>query len=255
MKISKKHPCYGYRRICAILKRKKILANHKKVYKLYKDLKLAQKPSRKKKYHNISSGIQDQALSINDIWAMDFMSDSIAKGKMRILNIIDIYTRECLLIKISKSFPSQKVVNYLEKIIKNRGAPKSIKLDNGPEYISNILFFWAKEKHIKLSHIRPGRPFENGHIESFNGKFRKEFLNRNVFRSILEAEVMAKKWMLYYNKKRPHSSLQYMTPEEYAKKSRNPLGGSKDLFLPIKDKFYLNKNVEVKKKNRKLSSG
>jgi putative transposase len=220
LKIAKTHPCYGYRRIFAILKRRKIFMNQKKVYRLYKELNLAYRKRKKKKYSNKSTGIQDIALSTNELWAMDFMSDRLVCGKkIRILNIIDTYSRECLLIEIATSFPSLEVIKQLEIIIKNRGAPKAIRLDNGPEYISKAIIKWSAENGIILSYIRPGKPFENGHMESFNDKCRKEFLNRNIFRSILEARILAKSWKDYYNKKRPHSSLSYMTPEEYVEKS------------------------------------
>jgi putative transposase len=232
LSIAKKHSCYGYRRIYAVLKRKKIFINHKKVYRLYKDLNLAHRIKRRKKYNNMSTGIQNQALSTNEIWSMDFMSDSLASGKkIRILNIIDTYSRECLLIGVSKSFPSKEVIKQLEGVIRTRKAPKAIKLDNGPEYISRALINWAKEKGIHLAYIRPGKPFENGHVESFNGKFRKEFLTQNIFKSILETKVLARAWRDYYNKKRPHSSLGYMTPEEYGKILPNPTSGIGEKLL------------------------
>ena len=215
LNIAKKHSCYGYRRINAILRRKKIFMNHKKVYRLYTELNLANRTVRKKKYSNRATGAQDTALSINELWAMDFMSDRLVYGKkIRILNIIDTYSRECLSIEVSTSFPSVEVIKKLEIIIKNRVVPKTIRLDNGPEYISKAIINWAIEKNIKLAYIPPGKPFENGHIESFNGKFRKEFLDQNIFKSILETKVLAKLWKEYYNKRRPHSSLNYMTPEE-----------------------------------------
>lgn len=243
LNIARKNSCYGYRRINAILRRRKIFMNHKKVYRLYKELNLAHRTVRRKKYWNMGSGIQEQALSTNEVWAMDFMSDRLVYGKkIRILNVIDTYSRECLLIAVSSSFPSTEVIKQLEAIIKKRGAPKYIKLDNGPEYISKAIISWAIEKNINLSYIRPGKPFENGHMESFNGKFRKEFLNQNIFRTILEARILAKGWKEYYNKNRPHSSLGYMTPEEYTKKSPAiPLGGLDSLFVPIKGKLLYEK--------------
>lgn len=250
LNIARKYSCYGYRRINAILRRRKIFMNHKKVYRLYKELNLAHRTVRRKKYWNMGSGIQEQALSTNEVWAMDFMSDRLVYGKkIRILNVIDTYSRECLLIAVSSSFPSTEVIKQLEAIIKKRGAPKYIKLDNGPEYISKAIIHWSKEKNINLSYIRPGKPFENGHMESFNGKFRKEFLNQNIFRTILETRILAKCWRKYYNKNRPHSSLGYMTPEEYTKKSPEiPLGGLGSLFVPVKGKLL----YEKKQKREKL---
>jgi len=251
LKIAKKHSYYGYRRIYIILRRKKIFVNHKKVYRMYKKLNLCHRKKTSKKYHNKFPGIQDQSFSINEIWSMDFMSDSLAYGrKIRIFNVIDTYSRECLLMDISVSFPSIEVIKQLEKIIKKRGMPKQIKLDNGPEYISKILKKWAQEKNIILAYIRPGKPYENGHIESFNGKFREEFLNRNIFKSILEAKVLATNWKNYYNKERPHSSLNYMTPEEYAKKSTpSPHGGLIKLSGSIKDKLCIETDITKKTVN------
>lgn len=241
LKIAKKHICYGYRRIYAVLRRKKIIVNHKKLYMMYKKLNLSHRTKRKKKYHNQSLGIQDQSLSTNDKWSIDFMSDRLENGrKIRIFNVIDTYSRECLLVDISNSFPSTTVIAKLEKIIYKRGAPKKIKLDNGPEYISKALKKWAKERDIKLDYIRPGKPFENGHIESFNGKFREEFLNQNIFRSIFEIKILAKNWKNYYNEERPHSSLNYMTPEEYAKNpAQNPHGGLLNFSVFIEDNSYI----------------
>lgn len=216
-KIAKRHSYYGYRRIHAVLRKKKIIVNRKKVYRIYKMLNLAHRVKRKKRYWNISKGVQEQARFANDIWAMDFMSDSLENGnKIRILNVIDTHSRECVLIDISRHFPSERVIKCLEKIMQNRTKPNSIRLDNGPEYISKALFKWAKEKKIELYHINPGKPYENGHMESFNGKFRNECLNRNIFRSILEAKILTENWRVFYNKERPHSSLGYETPEKYA---------------------------------------
>jgi putative transposase len=257
LKIAQKHICYGYRRIYAVLRRKKIIVNHKKVYAIYKKLKLSHRTKRKKKYNNISTGIQDQSLHINDIWAMDFVSDRLENGKkLRIFNVIDSYTRESLIISFGSSFTSHKVIEQLEKLIKIRGIPKNIKLDNGPEYISNALKNWAKKNNIKLNYIPPGQPYKNGHIESFNGKFRKEFLDQNIFRSILEAKILSERWQNYYNKERPHSSLGYMTPKEFKNEAGEiPLGGLIDLFFSVKEKTYVTRNLYMKNKNSKLRNG
>lgn len=244
LEIAKRYVCYGYRRVYALLRRRGIIINHKKVYRLYKNLNLHHRKVKKKKYSNISSGIQSRALTINELWSMDFMSDRLENGKkLRILNVMDTYSRESLTVSVSATFTSEKVVGKLEELIKDRGVPKEIKLDNGPEYIASTLKDWAKENNIKLNYIPPGKPHKNGHIESFNGKFRKEFLDQNIFRTILEAKVLAREWEDYYNKRRPHSSLGYMTPEEY----RNRALG--------KIYMYVKENLTGETKNVNLNMG
>ncbi len=144
------------------------------------------------------------------------MADGCSNGrKIRTLNIIDLYARECLKIEVGHSIPSSKVIRVLEEIAQERGLPEKIFIDNGPEYTSKMLKEWAESKGVNLNYINPGRPMENGYIESFNGKFREECLNQNWFQNILEAAIIVEEWRKDYNNNRPHSSLGYLTPREY----------------------------------------
>jgi len=147
---------------------------------------------------------------------MDFMSDSCANGrKIRTLNIIDLYARECIKIEVASSLPSSKVISILDTLALERGLPQAITVDNGTEYTSKIIQQWSKEKAVHLDYIAPGRPMENGYIESFNGKFREECLNQNWFQNMSEASIIIEAWRKDYNNNRPHSALGYLTPNEY----------------------------------------
>lgn len=217
--IANKHPRYGYRRVYAVIRKEGSRINHKKIYRLYKEMNLAHRIKRKKRL-NLSKGPLATPQKINELWAMDFMSDKLENGhKIRTLNIIDVFSRECLQIKANRSLPSKEVIKTLEELKKKRGLPKVITLDNGPEYISKALKKWSLATKVILDHIPPGKPTQNAYIESFNGKFRDEFLNQNSFKTIKEVQVLVEDWCRYYNKERPHSSLNYKTPEEFAKKN------------------------------------
>lgn len=131
----------------------------------------------------------------NERWAMDFVSDSCANGrKIRTLNILDLYARECIKIEVASSLPSSKVIPILDTLALERGLPQAITVDNGPEYTSKIIQQWSKEKEVYLDYIAPGRPMENGYVESFNGKFREECLNQNWFQNISEASIIIEEW-------------------------------------------------------------
>jgi putative transposase len=214
--LAAKRISYGYRRLYHLLKREGYEVNHKRVYALYKRNGLAKRRKKKKRYPEKNRNPLVKASKPNEIWAMDFMTDSCSNGrKIRTLNIIDQYARECLKIEVGHSMPSCKVVRVLEEIAQERGLPEKIVIDNGPEYTSKTLKKWAESKGVSLNYINPGRPMENAYIESFNGKFREECLNQNWFQNILEAAIIVEEWRKDYNNNRPHSSLGYLTPIEY----------------------------------------
>lgn len=216
-KIAHKYSRYGYRRIYAVIKNKGLKINHKKIYRLYKEMNLCHRIKKKKRI-NRHLGPLVTPVNINEIWGIDFMSDKLENGRrIRTLNIIDIFSRECLKIVTSFSMPAQEVVKTLEMLKITRGLPKAIMLDNGPEYIATVTKEWALKECVKLNYIPPGKPTKNAFTESFNGKFRDECLNQNAFNNIREAQIIIEQWRQYYNKKRPHSSLGYKTPEEYMK--------------------------------------
>ena len=214
-----KHLAFGYRRLHALLKREGHEINHKRVYRLYKKNHLVKRRRKRKRYPVRYRRPLEKVMKPNQRWAMDFMSDSCGNGsKLRTLNIVDIFARECLGIVVGSSLPSSKVIETLEMLASERGLPEAITLDNGPEYTSKIIQQWAEEKGVHFDYITPGRPMENGYVESFNGRFREECLNQNWFRNLGEALIIIEDWREDYNTKRPHSALGYLTPKEFLQK-------------------------------------
>ena len=153
----------------------------------------------------------------NERWSMDFVTDSTSTGRrFRALTIIDDYSRECPAIEVDTSMGGRRVVNVLERLADSRGLPKSITIDNGPEFAGRVLDEWAYRKGVKLCFIRPGKPIENAYVESFNGRLRDECLNTNWFMNLRHAREIIEDWRVDYNEVRPHSSLKGATPKEYA---------------------------------------
>lgn len=208
---------YGYRRIEKCIRREGYIVNHKRVYRLWKiyDLTLLRKRRwRRKRYSDFQRKINAQFP--NHVWSYDFMFDRTEYGVgLKILNIVDEYSREALAIHIEKNIRSQDVIGVLEELIAQRGAPKYIRSDNGPEFAAKKLRNWIKEQGSQTIYIEPGHPWENGFVESFNGRFRDECLNMELFRSKTEMQVIADRWRQYFNRERIHSSLGYKTPLEY----------------------------------------
>ena len=148
---------------------------------------------------------------------MDFVTDALASDRhLRVLTVVDVFTRQCLALETDTSLGSLRVIRVLEQIIAEHGAPQRIRSDNGPEFTSRAYLAWALERRIELLHIRPGKPIENAYIESFNGKFRDACLNVSWFRNLFDARRPIAAWRKHYNQLRPHSSLGYRTPEEFA---------------------------------------
>lgn len=200
-----------------MLQREGIAINHKKTYRLYKTAGLAlQKRSKKKKYEK--RGMPERtAMEANARWSMDFVSDRTRYGSnIRVLTVIDEVTRECLALEVDSSLTGRRVCMVLNKIALFRGLPKEILTDNGPEFTSNLLNAWAYDHTVEHLFIDPGKPMQNGYIESFNGKLRAECLNQHWFKSVSEAKDIIEHWRLEYNQVRPHSSLGNLTPAEYA---------------------------------------
>jgi len=209
---------FGYRRINMMLKREGIEINHKRAYRLYKEAGLSLKRKTKRRTYE-KRGMPDRAnvLRPNDRWSMDFVSDSTRTGKrFRVFALLDEVTRECLDIEVETSIGGQQVSRYLNKAILFYGKPKEILSDNGPEFMSNAMKAWSYDKRIEHIFIDPGKPMQNGFIESFNGRLRDECLNQHWFKSLEDAREIITKWRFEYNTERPHSSLGNFTPEEYA---------------------------------------
>jgi putative transposase len=156
------------------------------------------------------------ATRANQVWAYDFVFDSCANGQqLKCLTVIDEWTRECLAIDVAGGIRSRRVIEVLARLVSVRGAPAFIRSDNGPEFVSAAILRWLTEHGIHTAHIAPGKPWENGSDESFNGRFRDECLNQEWFRNRREARAMIENWRQHYNEIRPHSSLGYKTPNEF----------------------------------------
>jgi putative transposase len=201
------------------LRRENIVINHKRTERIYKEAGLTL--ARRKKFKK-RSGVQrqqlDRAMQMNQRWSMDFVADSLNDGRrLRILTIVDEYSRECPAIEVDTSINGQRVAYVLDRIANVRGYPKCIVVDNGPEFAGKVLDEWAYRRGVQLHFITPGKPVENCYVESFNGKLRNECLNENWFLNITEAREIIENWRIDYNEVRPHSSLGGMTPTEFAK--------------------------------------
>lgn len=218
---------FGYRRIHMLLKREGQKINHKKVYRLYKGLglKVAKRGGRKR-----ALGVREitlKAQKTNQRWSLDFVSDALANGRrIRMLTVVDNYTRLCLGIIVDTSLSGNRVSRELDKLIEEYGKPETILSDNGTEFTSNAILKWAIEKGISWDYIQPGKPYQNGTIESFNGKLRDECLNETLFLSLKDAERIVENWRWEYNEERPHSSLGGKTPLEMLGKETLKLTGT-----------------------------
>jgi putative transposase len=192
--------------------------NHKRTYRLYKAAGLALKKRNKKKYEK--RGMPERTITeANTRWSMDFVSDKTRYGSnIRVLTVIDEVTRECLALEVDSSITGRKVAAVLNRIAIFRGMPQEILTDNGSEFTSNVMNAWAYDHKVELIFIDPGKPMQNGYIESFNGKFRAECLDQHWFRNLSEAKGIIDDWRLEYNNIRPHMSLDNLTPAEYALK-------------------------------------
>ena len=211
-------PMYGYRIITAMLKHDGYRINRKKVYRIWRQEGL-QLPRRKviKRRYGDSSGTLRRATKVNEVWTYDFLEGRTERGgKLRMLTVLDEYTRECLTIHVARSISSRQVIKVLEWLFLVRGRPDNLRSDNGPEFIAYAIQQWLHDRHCNTLYIKPGSPWENPFIESFNGTFRADCLDRWVFTDGSEAQEIIEQWRLEYNHRRPHSSLGYLTPVQFA---------------------------------------
>lgn len=218
-----KHPRFGYRRIWAMLRRERLNINLKRVYRLWKQEKLNLPKKRvSKKRAKPTIGIVPKAEKANQVWTYDFVFDQRLSGRsLKMLTLIDEYTRECLAVEVGVSIKSEKVRQILRRVCLEKGAPEMIRSDNGSEFIGQAVNSWLAQNGIKPLFIEPGKPWQNGKCESFNGKLRDECLSREWFSSVREAQVVIEGWRKFYNDERPHSSLGYLTPSEFKSRMEN----------------------------------
>lgn len=213
---------YGYRRLHVLLRREGEFVNHKRVWRVYREAGLSVKRRKRKRLVPVGRPLE-AATRGNEEWAIDFASDALATGRaIRVLSVVDAYTRQCLALEADTSFQSRRVTRVLDKALSEHGWPRRIRCDNGPELTSRHFLAWSIERRIELLHIQPGRPTQNGRVESFHGKLRDEFLNVSWFQNLFDARRKIAAWKREFNEQRPHSSLNYLTPAEFAQKAASP---------------------------------
>jgi putative transposase len=208
---------FGYRRLHVLLRRDGFAVNHKRVFRLYREEKLG---VRKRKGRKRALGLRapiPAAQGINDRWSLDFVHDQLTDGRrFRILAVVDDCTRECLGLIADTSLSGARVARELDRIIAARGKPRTVVSDNGTELTSNAILAWAQGTGVAWHYIEPGKPMQNAFVESFNGRLRDELLNETLFCSLPQARAALESWRADYNGQRPHSRLQWLTPQTYA---------------------------------------
>lgn len=213
---AREYPRFGYRRLLIVLYWQGWTMNHKRLWRLYRQAGLSVRRKRRKRV--VRSGWRLPVITqANQQWSMDFVHDACGDQRVfRALTVIDNFTRECLAIEVDHGLSSVRVTRVLEQIIRERGMPESIRSDNGPEFSSRHYLAWCEQRRIRAEHIEPGRPTQNGLVESFNGRLRDECLNANWFWDLRDARSKIEDWRQDYNQQRPHSSLDYQTPAAFA---------------------------------------
>lgn len=207
---------YGYRRITALLRQEGFRVNHKRVERLWRaeGLKVPKRqPKRGRLWFNDGSCVRRRAEYPNHLWSYDFVAERTHDQRpLRILTVVDEFTRECLALKTSRHLTSEDVIHTLADLFIARGAPTYLRSDNGPEFTARAVREWLERLSVQTLFIEPGCPWENGYVESFNGKLRDELLNREIFYTLTEAQVLLERWRVHYNTIRPHSALGYRPP-------------------------------------------
>ena len=213
--LAQEYPRYGCPTLHDMLKAEGRVVNFKRTYRLYREEELQVRRKRRKKLHvpRIPMLLPN---AVNERWSVDFVSDQLASGRrFRVFNVVDDFTRECVLQIVDFSISGQRLANELDRLAATRRLPKSIVCDNGPELTSKALDAWTYRNGVELRFIQPGKPVQNAYGESFNGKFRDECLNEHWFASLDEAREVIEEWRQDYNAVRPHSSLDDLTPEQF----------------------------------------
>lgn len=236
LELARAHPRYGYRRMWALLRHEGRRVNVKRIHRLWRKagLKVPQKQPKKRRLGSSAQGIvRHRSEHIDHVWCYDFVKDQTSDSRpLKFLPIEDEFTRECLSIDVARSITAKDVIETLRELFAVRGAPRFIRSDNGPEFIAKAIREWLAASNVSTLYIEPGSPWENAYSESFNGRFRDELLNRELFTSLREARLITEDFRLAYNHRRPHSSLKYMTPAAFAAATR---GGATPLRLAALD--------------------
>lgn len=209
---------YGYKRIHVLLKRDGMTINHKRVHRLYCELGLQLRSRRPRRHVSAAhrQPVRCQATAPNQAWSMDFVSDQLADGRrFRVLTVVDLFTREALVLRPGARLGGTDVVEALTRIAARRGVPTRIHCDNGSEFCGRIMDLWAYHHHVTMEFSRPGKPTDHAHIEAFNGRLRDECLNAHWFETIDDAKAKIEAWRRHYNESRPHRALNNLSPCEY----------------------------------------
>ena len=252
--LTTKHPAIGFWQCCYRLWNKDHHWNHKKIYRVYTELKLNIRRRAKKRLPDRVKQPLGIPAAANQVWSIDFMSDSLTDGRrFRLLNIIDDFNRESLAIEVDTSLPCLRLIRVLDKLIVQRGCPANLRCDNGPEFISHKLEEWCshESRRITLQFIQPGRPMQNAYIERKNGSIRRELLNAYMFNSLAEVRILSEAWRVDYNTERPHKSLGYLSPLNYARLHKEKLALStpaSETFIQIEAPPVVDKAVQHEKK-------
>lgn len=221
--LAAERPRFGYWRLHVLPRREGHYVNHKRIQRLYRAEGLAVRRRQRKRVAAGRGVSPVVGTHPNACWCLDFVSDALASGRrIRALAILDTCTREALTIEVDTSLPGARVVRVLDRLIAERGRPRQIVLDNGPELTSRVLDHWAYQQQVQLQFIDPGKPIQNAFIESFNGRFRDECLNVHWFTSLADAQLLIEAWRLDDHQQRPHSALGYRTPEEVYQELTRP---------------------------------
>jgi putative transposase len=220
--LASERPRFGYRRLHVLLRREGQTVGRKRVYRLYKAAGLTVRRRTRRKLRASRPMPIIVLERPNQRWSMDFVHDYLTDGrKLRTFNVVDAFTRECLAIEVDFSLPSARVIRVLDKLVWQYGLPESLRVDNGPEFISVAMDRWAFQHGVRLDFIQPGKPTQNAHVESFNGHFRDECLAQAHYPTLARARVEIELWRVDYNCQRPHSSLRYETPKTFGDRVRS----------------------------------
>ena len=215
--LAERHPRWGCSKMTDYLRNQGHVWNHKRIRRVYRALALHLQRKPKKRLPARTARPLVVPADANQTWSLDFMSDTLSDGRtFRTLNVIDDYNREALWIEVDTSLPAERVVRVLEQLLFWQGKPNTIRMDNGPELISQRLAEWAQEHHIELAHIQPGKPAQNAYIERFNRTFREDVLDAYLFDDLQEVREITQQWLEDYNIIRPHEALQGLPPRQFA---------------------------------------
>jgi putative transposase len=228
--LARAHPRYGYRRVWALLVREGWRVNRKRVHRLWRreGLKVPQKQRKRRRLGSSANGSQRRrAGRVNEVWSYDFVMDQTADGRrLKILPVVDEYTRECLALVVARRLTAADVVGVLTGLFAERGRPAYLRSDNGPEFVATAVKTWLARSGVQTLYIEPGSPWENAYSESFNSRLTDEVLDREVFASVKEAAVLLSEYRRAYNVDRPHSSLGYVAPAVFAARCVPPTSAS-----------------------------